>query len=165
MAYRSRSNRERKSRESDNLTGFGRWYSTNGPISQFWGAWRFPAAQHLDDAVVLAMPHYQSKTLTSKGSSLHQLPDHPAIIVDLNRPAVGRVMGRIQRNSQPVINRRRHVLGVIGRLGRLFAQGVGLADSQCRADAAAGQQGDSGRGPAARSSVPTVTDVALNWQG
>ena len=77
----------------------------------------------------------------------HQLPDHPAVVVDLDRPAVGGLVGRVERDAQAVIERRGDVLGVIGGLGRLLGQGVGPADGDARPDAAAGQQGDAGRRP------------------
>ena len=76
-------------------------------------------------------------------TSLYQFADHPAVVIDLDRPAVGRVVGGIERDAQAVIDRRRHVLGVVGGLGRLLAQCVGLADGDRGADAPAGQQARS----------------------
>ena len=85
------------------------------------------------------------RSVPRRAPALNQLADHPAIIVDLDRPAVGRVVGGVERNAQAVINRRRHVFGVVGSLGRLFAQGIGLADR------------DSGRmPPPAKSAIPAV---------
>jgi hypothetical protein len=60
--------------------------------------------------------------------SLHQLPDHPTVVVDLDRPAIGRVVGRIERDAETVIDRGGSILGVI-----VLAQRVGLADgAPCR---------------------------------
>ena len=53
----------------------------------------------------------------------------------------------VERNAQAVIDRRRHVLGVVGGLGRLLAQCVGLADGERRPDAAARQECDAGGRP------------------
>ncbi len=80
-------------------------------------------------------------------SRLHQLADHPAVVVDLDRPAVGRLVGRVERDAQAVIDRRGEVLGVIGGLGGLLGQRIGLADGDCRSEPAAGQESDTGRRP------------------
>jgi hypothetical protein len=45
---------------------------------------------------------------------LNQLPDNPAVVVHLDRTAVGSLVGQVERDAQAVIDRGCHVFSVIG---------------------------------------------------
>ena len=78
---------------------------------------------------------------------LHELPDHAAVIVDLDGPSVGSLVDRIERDAQTLVDRRGNVFRVIGGLGGLLGERIGLTDGDSSTEAAAGQQGDARRRP------------------
>src|SRR3954449_11180014 len=87
-------------------------------------------------------------------SGSDQFADRATVVIDLDRPAVGGLVGGVEGDAEAVIERGREVFGQVGGLGRLLAQGIRLPDRDAGPDAAAGHEGDARRRPAAGAPPP-----------
>ena len=89
-----------------------------------------PLAQHWQSQ---CHPLSTGKASATQARRLHQLSNQAAVVVDLDGPAVGSLVRGVERDAQAMVDRRRNVLRVIGRLGRLLGERIGWPDGDAGA--------------------------------